>query len=171
MPSSVVLSEHRATEENCVVGVKRDSPKRGRCGARLATHHRVCAGAVIEIHRSDFARAVIRALCVNACSCLKTDSNPSGPECVDVVGPVGLLVSGSASAQCRIGVCVGGAKVRGRERYRHCGSVGSGLLASTCWRSADDRVPYGGHVAPREYSRRDAANGACAQPEDHIKIT
>ena len=171
MSNRVVFSEHRATEESRVVGVKKDGPKRGRCGARLATHHRMRASAVIEIHRGDFARAVINALCVNARSCLMTDSDPPGPERVDVVGPVGPLFDGRVNAQCRIGVCVGGAKVRGRERYRHCGSVGSGLLASTCWRSADDRVPYGGHVAPREYSRRDAANGACAQPEDHIKIT
>ena len=156
MPSSVVLSEHRATEENCVVGVKRDSPKRGRCGARLATHHRVCAGAVIEIHRSDFARAVIRALCVNACSCLKTDSNPSGPECVDVVGPVGLLVSGSASAQCRIGVCVGGAKVRGRERHRHCGSAGPGLLASV-GTVREDGVPWVILTEPSVREKRQSA--------------
>ena len=131
MENSAVLGEYRAPEESCVVSVKRDGPKQGRCGARLATQHRAHTGAVTEIHHGWFARTVIGALCVDARSRLETDSNLSGgPERVDVVATVGPLLSGRASAQCGVGVCVGGTEVRGRKRHRQCGSIGPGSLAS-----------------------------------------
>ena len=111
MANRIMLGEHGATEECLVVCVKRDGLERGRCGERLAMHHRMRGGAVIEMRFGEFVRSVIGTFRVSVRGRLEADVDPPGPERVDLVGSVTPLLDGCFRVRCGVRVCVGRGRV------------------------------------------------------------
>ena len=95
-------------EKHLVVDVERDGPERRRCGARPATHHRMCGGAIVEMLLSELARSVVGTFRISARRRLETDADPPGPERVDIVGPVGPLLGGRFRVRRGVGAGIGG---------------------------------------------------------------
>ena len=124
MANCIVLGEHRAVEECFVVGVKRYGAERGRCGARLASHHCVCRTTVVKVHLSEGVGSVIDTFCVGVCGRPKANADPSRSERLDVVGPVRPGLGRCFKIQRGVTVRVRGAKSRRWKWYCQCGAVG-----------------------------------------------
>ena len=153
MANRIVLGEHRAVEECFVVGMKRHGSERGRCGTRLATHHRMRRATVVKVHPGEFLRPVVGTFCVGVRGCSEVNADPPRSECLDVVSPIGARLGGCVGVRCGDVVSVLGAELRRWKWYCQCGAVGPCALAPEYRRGANNRSAHGGDIAPGRNGR------------------